>query len=179
MECRAAHGEPLRSRQWRAVVDRSAIVLDMDDASSHDLLLFTSRVLALLDGGRRVATYKLAVLLALMDCCSRGLAGNDVVPLRDVAARVIELYWPMVRPSPLSDRVLRQSEQPKSLVLSEIAAFRIEGERAGTGNLLQAMSRLPAFYERCLDHVGQVLASQPLPKLQRPQVSPATFMGPV
>jgi hypothetical protein len=64
----------------------------------QDLVAFAERVLALLDQGSFVATYKYAVLLALMDLCLEGTNRHgrapDCVTTRQLAAKVIELYWP-------------------------------------------------------------------------------------
>lgn len=70
--------------------------------SEQDAIAFGEKVLALLDQGAFTATYKYAVLLALIDVClekadHRGRPGVDVYP-RELALRVIELYWPQARP---------------------------------------------------------------------------------
>ena len=62
---------------------------------------FLQRVLALLTEGRQVATYKPALLLALVDACARrGATGPEPVsiPVPELAELVIESYWPQVRP---------------------------------------------------------------------------------
>ena len=41
---------------------------------------FAERLLAVIDEGRRTATYKLAVLLALMDCCAEGATPEGKTP---------------------------------------------------------------------------------------------------
>ncbi|RPJ84415.1 MAG: hypothetical protein EHM13_04410 [Acidobacteria bacterium] len=64
----------------------------------NDLVAFAERVLALLDQGSFVATYKYAVLLALMDLCLEGTrrdgSAPDCVTTRQLAQKVVELYWP-------------------------------------------------------------------------------------
>ena len=81
---------------------------------------FAERLLALLDATRYSATYKLAALLALVDVpaerTGRGGLAPAVVPARDVARRVIELYWPQTVPYGAADarnapRVLSQAAQ--------------------------------------------------------------------
>lgn len=65
--------------------------------AANDLVAFAERVLALLDQGTFVATYKYAVLLALMDLCPEGTqrdgAAPDCVTTRQLAEKVVELYW--------------------------------------------------------------------------------------
>jgi len=57
-----------------------------------------------IDEGRRTATYKLAVLLAIMDCCAVGVSADGAAPeatsTRTIARRIAELYWPQLRPFP-------------------------------------------------------------------------------
>ena len=64
-------------------------------------LILGQRVVAILEAGQRDATYKLATLMALIDHCLENLPdrAEDVlrVPLRDLARRVLSLYWPQVR----------------------------------------------------------------------------------
>jgi hypothetical protein len=73
-----------------------------DSDRPEDALAWAQLLLTVLDEGRRTATYELAVLLALLDCC---VLGADVqgrppqsVPVHDLARRVLELNWRQVRP---------------------------------------------------------------------------------
>jgi hypothetical protein len=66
---------------------------------------FAERLLEVIDSGRRTATYKLALLMALLDLCARrgGLDGRapGVVYTREIAERVAAIYWPqMPQPGP-------------------------------------------------------------------------------
>lgn len=67
-----------------------------------DPLLLGQRVVAILETGLRTATYKLATLMALIDHCIEHLpdapAETLVVPIPDLAHRVLEIYWRQVRP---------------------------------------------------------------------------------
>jgi len=61
---------------------------------------FAERLLEVIDSGRRTATYKLALLLALVDLCARHSDHEGRSPselhTRDLAEQVAELYWPQV-----------------------------------------------------------------------------------
>ncbi len=76
-----------------------------DEADRPDAALaWAQLLLTVLDEGRRTATYKLAVLLGLLDRCVVATDAHGrapaAVPVRDLAHRVLELYWPQVRPYP-------------------------------------------------------------------------------
>ena len=76
-----------------------------------DPLELGQRLVAVLESGQRVATYKLASLLALLDYTVEHLPAKPdaalAVPVRDLAERVIEIYWPQVLP--FEGAPLRQS----------------------------------------------------------------------
>jgi len=58
------------------------------------------RLLEVIDSGRRTATYKLALLIALLDLCARHSDAGGRAPrllcTRDIAEQVAVLYWPQV-----------------------------------------------------------------------------------
>jgi hypothetical protein len=61
---------------------------------------FAERLLEVIDSGRRTATYKLALLIALLDLCARrsDAAGRPpgVLYTREIAEQVAAIYWPQV-----------------------------------------------------------------------------------
>ena len=67
-----------------------------------DPLALGQRVVAILQTGRRTATYKLATLMALIDHCVEHLPDEPqdslVVPIKELAERVLEAYWHQVLP---------------------------------------------------------------------------------
>ena len=72
------------------------------DADQRGAIGFAEKVLELLDEGRYTATYKYAVLLGLIDVCleqtqSSG-APPEMVTTRQLADKIIELYWPQTVP---------------------------------------------------------------------------------
>jgi hypothetical protein len=101
----------------------------------QDLVAFAERVLALLDQGSFVATYKYAVLLALMDLClektNKHGAAPDMVTTRELAEKVVELYWPQT--SEFRGRTLRQNAGRQARILTDIAAVRAARSRAPRG----------------------------------------------
>lgn len=135
-------------------------------------LAWAQLLLAVLDEGRRTATYKLAVLLGLLDCCVLGTdaAGQApaAVPVRDLAQRVLELYWPQVRPY-TDGTVLRQSSQPRAVTVDAVQALRTAAGRAGATTPAGAERVLPDLFSQTLDVIELNLAQMPLGKLQRPQ----------
>ena len=126
-----------------------------DNDEAHGLASFAERLLAVIDEGRRTATYKLAVLLALMDCCAEGASpaglAPTAMPTRVIARHVARLYWPQLRPFPTEAGpvALRQITNRSSTILHSLrTAF-------------DALPYVPAWEtaESTLpaDHVDQVL----------------------
>ena len=64
---------------------------------------FAERLLEVIDSGRRTATYKLALLIALLDLCARHSDADGRAPrllyTRDIAEQVAVLYRPQVIPN--------------------------------------------------------------------------------
>jgi hypothetical protein len=58
--------------------------------------LLTERLLRVIDEGRRTATYKLALLLALIDAVAES-PGEHTVPTRRIAEHVVAIYYPQTR----------------------------------------------------------------------------------
>ena len=144
---------------------------------------FAERLLEIIDSGRRTATYKLALVLALLDLCARqsdeeGRAPADLYT-RDVAEEVASLYWPQVVPFRLegSDAApeLRQITNKRSTIIDPLRSFRRTAEAIGVTSLWLARRRLPREYEAVIDRIEQTLAEQPLPRLQTVGSSETVF----
>ncbi|MGB8021648.1 MAG: hypothetical protein WCF04_10505 [Candidatus Nanopelagicales bacterium] len=134
---------------------------------SEELL---QRILAIIGSGRRSATYKPALLLALLELCvERAPADGEslVLPLREVADRVLELYWPAARPYPGVDGVLRQATMPNSRISSAIAELRA-AVGPGQWSLGQVRLSHPGAVNDAVGRIAKALAMQPVPRLQRP-----------
>jgi len=136
------------------------------------LIEFAQRLLAVLDQGRKTATYKYAVLLALIDLCGttrdrRGLA-PDSITTAELALRVVELYWPHVRLFHGDEgRILRQNQGGQAEIVSLIERFRARHAADATAPLARARHAAPAAFDRLLREVEWKLVEMPLPKLQR------------
>ncbi|MBM4376753.1 MAG: HNH endonuclease [Deltaproteobacteria bacterium] len=139
------------------------------------------RVLRLLDEGRYSATYKQAVLVALLDLClestERDGSPRDTLTTRQVAEKVVALYWPHTRiwGTEAGGRILVQSASGARAavergggIVAKIRAFReaLEQRSPATTTLALAHAAQPA-YRRLLDDVEWTLIAMPLPKLQR------------
>ncbi len=143
-----------------------------------DPLLLGQRVVAILEAGQRDATYKLATLMALIDHCIENLPyrAEDVlrVPLRDLAHRVLGLYWPQVRP--FEGQELRQRRTGVIARIPDAAKALREATNAGNSGLSLdiAMIRAPKEYQTAIAKITVALAKQPLPRLQKLPGSPAS-----
>jgi hypothetical protein len=132
-----------------------------------DPLLLGQRVVAILESGLRTATYKLATLMALVEHCIENLPERPgdtlLVPLPELAHRVLEIYWQQVRP--FDGHELRQSTQPRARILNATNQLRAASGRAGSVDL--ARLRAPAAYQQAVDEITLCLAQQPLHRLQK------------
>lgn len=100
---------------------------------------FAERLLEVIDSGRRTATYKLAVLIALLDLCARHSDYRGQAPrllyTRDIAEQVAGLYWPQVIPYLVpgsgSAVELRQITLPRAAIIAAVSEFRRAADAAG------------------------------------------------
>lgn len=134
-----------------------------------DPLALGQKLVAVLEGGRRTATYKLAVLMALLDLAVESVptdpdAAVDI-NLDNLTARIIELYWRQLRP--LDGHRLRQSSDGRGVIFDAVGALR---------TTLTATHRTPAIdlvvaagsdeYRQAHTVVKQTLVRYPLKLLQ-------------
>lgn len=134
-----------------------------------DSAAFGERVLQLLDEGRRTSTYKYAVLLALTDLClERFSEGVDSITTRELAGRVIELYWPQSTPyaGARETAILAQNQGGQAEIVAAIRRFRDRFSADPSESLSRVRLRDPARYERLLAIVEWKLIEMPLPRLQ-------------
>ena len=102
---------------------------------SDEVDAFAERLLQVIDEGRRTATYKLALLTALIDACGSGsdTAGRapQVLHTRTVARHVLRLYLPQVRAFlAASGRQvqLRQITMKRAEVLTAVLELHLRGQ---------------------------------------------------
>jgi hypothetical protein len=142
-----------------------------------DTIAFGEKLLQLLDQGAFTATYKYAVLLGLIDLCLENTSPRGdpatVLTTRQLAEKVVELYWPHTRPYPElpADRpVLRQNRgQPGSQaeILKAIQSLRGHLQGDDTAPLFRVRQALGSRFERLVRTVEWKLIEMPLPRLQR------------
>lgn len=134
--------------------------------ASDDLL--TERLLRIIDEGRRTATYKLALLTALIDAAASH-PGQTEIGTRDLAAFVVELYYPQTRMFVAHDgiaRELRQISAKGSPVLRAMLRLRLHGDAIHCRSAAEVKRRLPDEYELALRHVEDTFVRYPIPLLQ-------------
>ena len=132
-----------------------------------DAVTLGEQLLSLLDASARTSTYKPALLLALIDRAQEHLGDDGAIPVRDLAERVIELYWPQTLGYPTTGDVLLQNQAGgQAKIVQDVGAFRAA---AGTNvRALPERLRSGADWERLVDRVELTLAEWPVPRLQRP-----------
>lgn len=158
-------------------------------APGHPDAAFLRRVLALVEEGAKVATYKPALLMALVDLSVEASIGADAdaevdIAVVDLADRVMELYWPQVRPRlaeyyrlPDGFHRLRQStndrvggtgpgRQPNEARIPRTVS-RLQ-QAVGGLSPLQVRALRAADWDQARREVATALARQPIPRLQRP-----------
>jgi hypothetical protein len=151
-----------------------------------DTVAFAERLLAILDEGRRVSTYKLAVLLGLIELCFEKTKKDgeppNMVTTPELAEKVIEIYWRQAIPylhAP-GEPYLEQNQGPaakrgttlSAKIVREIAEFRrpnlnatLHEARSGSRTYSLATDKGP--FDRLRRSVEETLILMPLPKLQR------------
>jgi hypothetical protein len=135
-------------------------------------IALAERIFQLLDQGRFTATYKYAVLLGLLDLCLEKVSRNgrapEVLTTRQLAEKVLDLYWPQTR-SWRTGEELRQSSGPgggQAEIVRAIAKLR---QRLGADRSLpvvQARLLDARRFETLVRFVEWKLIEMPLPRLQ-------------
>lgn len=145
-------------------------------------LAFAERVLALIDQGRVTATYKYALLLALIDVCMEQTTPEGRAPgavtTDEVARRILELYWPQTAPYVASGGavLLRQNAKGQAGIVSAIERFRQHYAPDPSTPLAEARRTMPAAFDRLLATVEWKLIEMPIPRLQFLGVSHEPFI---
>ncbi|WP_328293551.1 HNH endonuclease [Kineococcus sp. NBC_00420] len=137
-----------------------------------DPLDLGARLAQLLATGRRVSTYKLATLDALVQHCLENPVADDAplsVPVRDLASRVVEAYWPQVRVFG-EHGVLRQIQHTRPgavSVIDLVTDLRRNSDRRGLSTPAQFRTEEPHQWTATVRKIAITLARQPLFRLQK------------
>jgi hypothetical protein len=136
-----------------------------------DIVAFAERLLELLDQGSFQTTYKYAVLLGLMDLCVEHTSAKGAAPTsvttRQLAEKVLELYWSHTRPfDPERRPDLLQGKTGEAEILQRIRRFRTESAADPSATLAQARRANARGFERLTAFVEWKLIEMPLPRLQ-------------
>jgi len=168
--CPAEHGEAIRlGALGEAAYHR---VMTASPALEGTVLRLAERLIQLLDEGSFAATYKYAVIVGLLDLSLELTSATGVPPdtitTRQLAEKVIELYWPHC--APYGEHILRQSSSgTQAEVVKRIQAFRarVPLDTAGAASLPRACALLGSeAHEELARFVEWKLVEMPLPKLQ-------------
>ena len=149
----------------------------MADPVPEDALVgavIAERLLQVIDEGRRVATYKLALLMALIDACATNSDHQGRAPsalhTREIARHVLRLYYPHARAylgvGSTEAVTLRQITAASSAVLNAVLRLHLIAEASGARSLRSAMLRHPEEYQQCLNEVEHTFARYPILRLQ-------------
>ena len=142
--------------------------MNRDDAIT---IAFAERLLALLDRRRSfTATYKYAVLLGLLDLCLEhsGRHGEppSSVTTRQLAEKVIALYWPQSRDYPGRGGILKQNAGRSAKILRHIEEFRSRPGVDPSAPLCWMENPHDPAWSALVRDVEWVLVDMPLPRLQ-------------
>jgi hypothetical protein len=137
-----------------------------------DALDLGARLAQLLATGRRVSTFELATLDALLQHCLEHPVGADEalrVPIPELAERVVEAYWPQVRV--YADLgVLRQVQHTRPGAVTILSTVRDLHQAARTSTAwtpAQVRQTHPERWAAAVDRIALTLARQPVFRLQK------------
>ncbi|GIW53229.1 MAG: HNH endonuclease [Gemmatimonadales bacterium] len=148
-------------------------------------IAFAERVLRLLDEASFTATYKYAVLLALLDLCMEKVAKGgqpaEVFTTLELAEKIAQLYWDHTLPFYTGSRskVLRQfAGRPgaQAKIIRHIEEFRARYAKDPSARLKVAREESSGAYLRMLRRIEWELIEDPLPRLQRTGAVTESFL---
>lgn len=141
-------------------------------SDDRETIAFAERVLAVLELGSFSATYKYALFTAILDLCLESVSATGAPPTslttRQLATKVVELYWPHAAPYE-GRTVLRQGggRTEQAEILRSVQRFRSSPAVGGEVSPRRARERDPEGFGRLVDAVEWKLVEMPIPKLQR------------
>jgi hypothetical protein len=123
----------------------------MAATAQHDrgAIGFAEKLLELLEEGRYTATYKYAVLLALLDlsleCTEQSGAPPDSFTTRQLTEKIIEIYWRQTSPFAGDGlaTILRQNRGGQAEIVTLILRFRSRHGRDPSTPIWQARTASP------------------------------------
>lgn len=139
-----------------------------------DPLTLGQQLVAVLEGGRRTSTYKLAVMVALLDLAVESVpddpAAEVAINLDDLTDRVMAQYWTQLRP--LSEKghvILRQSRDGRGVVFAALADLRDQCSSPSLRDMPIESAKLavPEFYSNAHEKIKKNLVRYPLHLLQQ------------
>ncbi len=136
----------------------------MTTSTTNELLV--QRLFEVVNEGKRDATYKLALLLGLIDWVTTH-SGPSKIPTQELAESVLNIYFRQVSPyvSKKEEKTLKQGRQKRILIVEVVASLR--NDHPECNRLQQIQHKSPEAYLKARDQVEQVLVAQPIPRLQR------------
>ncbi len=144
--------------------------------ATDDLLI--ERLLRVIDEGRRTATYKLALVLGIVEATAMSPGESDL-PTRLIAERVLALYYrqtlPYVDTKGASHRA-RQIVMKTSTVLAAIEGLRSAAEVRRCRSIDDVRVALPTNYLQTLDVVEDTFVRYPIPLMQVVGASMVPFL---
>lgn len=144
------------------------------------VIRFAEKLLEILEEGSFTSSYKCAVLIALMDLCfeenSRSRTAPQGVSTRQLAEKIIEIYWPHAAIYPGTSAVLSQNSKGQAKILSSILEFRRDYAPEISSSPEREARLKPQLYEELVRSVEWTLIEMPLPKLQRIGISKDQFI---
>ncbi|MBI1735744.1 MAG: hypothetical protein HYR51_11280 [Candidatus Rokubacteria bacterium] len=102
----------------------------------------------------------------------------DVVTTRQLAEKIVEIYWPQTRPFARGSEasVLVQNVRGQAEILGHIARFRTRRALDSVAPMWEAAHADPAGFERLVREVEWKLIEMPLPRLQVIGTTAAEFI---
>jgi hypothetical protein len=130
--------------------------------------LVVERLLRVIDEGSRSSTYKLALLLGLIDAVTE-LGPVNTISTRIIAEKVTEIYYKQAETFYLGDQAieLKQIRNKKATVLHSLHDFMSSTASGKSNSFLRSKKLNPEKYEKLLDAVEDTFVRYPIPLLQR------------
>jgi hypothetical protein len=130
---------------------------------------FAQRILQIVNDAALTSTYKLGLLLCLMDVClERAVVGNNqTIEIRELANKMVDLYWQQTLPYPGQGEALQQAATPgQAKIVSRIQRFRIDVDGGQPLSVARVKVLEPSRYRALVHAVGGDLCRYVLLKLQ-------------